>query len=97
VKGIQVCSNNGPGPRQRRDNHKNAKLGLGHIKMFSRTTVRILTKLGKNHPWGEGIQFYSNEGDRPSARGDNSERVKKKNTEIKKNLLQNHWAKFNQT
>jgi hypothetical protein len=29
VKGIQVCSNKGPGPLQRGDNHKN---GLGSFK-----------------------------------------------------------------
>jgi hypothetical protein len=27
VKGIQVCSNKGPGPLQRGDNHKNVKMG----------------------------------------------------------------------
>jgi hypothetical protein len=30
VKGIQVCSNKGPGPLQRGDNHNNVKIGLGH-------------------------------------------------------------------
>jgi hypothetical protein len=43
---------------------------------FSRTTWPIVTRLGTNHPWGEGIQVCSNEGDSPSLRGDNSERVK---------------------
>jgi hypothetical protein len=43
---------------------------------FSRTTGPILTRLGTNHPWGEGIQVCSNEGDCPSSRGDNSETVK---------------------
>jgi hypothetical protein len=39
VKGILNCSNKGPGPLQRGDNHKNAKIGWGHIKIFfSRTT-----------------------------------------------------------
>jgi hypothetical protein len=66
---------------------------------FSRTIGTILTKLGTNHAWGKGFQVCSNEGDCPSARGDNSKSVKKKNTEfIKKNLLlQNQQAKFNQT
>jgi hypothetical protein len=36
---------------------------------FSRTTGPILTRLGTNHPWGEGIQVCSNEGDHPSLRG----------------------------
>ena len=43
---------------------------------FSRTTGPILTKLGTNHPWGEGIQVCSNEGQDPSSRGDNGKRVK---------------------
>jgi hypothetical protein len=76
VRGIQVCSNKGPGPLLRGDNHKNVKFGWGHLKIFSRTTWPILTKLAINHPWGKGIQVCSNEGDYPSPRGDNSERVK---------------------
>jgi hypothetical protein len=32
--------------------------------------------LDANHPWGEGIQVFSNEGEHPSPRGDNSKRVK---------------------
>jgi hypothetical protein len=43
---------------------------------FSRTTGPISTKLATNHPWGEGIQFCSNEGQRLSARGDNSKKAK---------------------
>jgi hypothetical protein len=43
---------------------------------FSRTTGPILTRLGTNHPWEKGIQVSSKEGDSPSPRGDNSERVK---------------------
>jgi hypothetical protein len=31
---------------------------------------------GTNYPWVEGIQVCSYEGDSPSPRGDNSERVK---------------------
>jgi hypothetical protein len=74
---IQVCSNKGPGPLQRGDNHKNVKMGWGHLQIFfSRTTGPILTRLGINYPWGEGIQVYSNEGDCPCPRGDNSKRVK---------------------
>jgi hypothetical protein len=77
MKGIQVYSNIGPGPLQRGDNHKNVKMRWGHLKIFfSRTTGPSLTRLGTNHPWGKGIQVCSNEGDSPSPRGDNSERVK---------------------
>jgi hypothetical protein len=32
VKGIQVCTNKGPGPLQRGDNHKNKKNGVGSFK-----------------------------------------------------------------
>jgi hypothetical protein len=38
VKGILNCSNKGSGPLQRGDNLKNAKMGWGHLKIFSRTT-----------------------------------------------------------
>jgi hypothetical protein len=38
VKGIQVCSNKGPYPLQRGNNHKNVKIGWGDLKIFSRTT-----------------------------------------------------------
>jgi hypothetical protein len=46
------------------------------FNFFSRTTGPILTRLGTNHPWGEGILNSSNERDRPSPRGDNHKRVK---------------------
>jgi hypothetical protein len=77
VKRIQVtCSSNeGLSLFQRGDNHKNVRMGWGHLKIFSRTNVPILIKLGTN-PWVKGIQVCSNEGDSPSPRGDNSERVK---------------------
>ena len=57
MKGIQVCSNKGPGPLQRGDNLKNAKIGCGHLNFFSRTTGPISTKLGTNHPWGDSDLF----------------------------------------
>jgi hypothetical protein len=51
VKGIQLCSSKGPSPLQRGDNHKNVKIGWGHLKIFlSRTTGPILTRLGTDHP-----------------------------------------------
>jgi hypothetical protein len=37
AKGIEVCSNKRPGPLQRGDNHKNIKMGWGHLKIFYRT------------------------------------------------------------
>jgi hypothetical protein len=68
VKGIQVCSNKRPGPLQMGDNHKNVKIRWCLLKIFSRTTRSILTRLGTNHPWVEGIQVCSNEGDCPFPR-----------------------------
>jgi hypothetical protein len=77
VKGIQVCSNKGPGSLQRGDNHKKVEMGWGHLKIFfSRTTGPVLTRLGTNYSWRERIQLSLKEGDSPSLRGDNSERVK---------------------
>jgi hypothetical protein len=35
VTGIQVCSNEGPGPLQRGDNDKNVRIGWGHLKSYS--------------------------------------------------------------
>jgi hypothetical protein len=35
VKGNINCSNKGPGPLQRGDNHRNAKMGWGHLKSSS--------------------------------------------------------------
>jgi hypothetical protein len=78
VKEIQVCSNNGPGPLLRGYDYKNVNMGRGHLKIFfSRTIGPILTRLGINHPWEEGIQVCSNKGDCPSPRGDDSKRVKR--------------------
>jgi hypothetical protein len=38
VKGTLDCSKKGPGPLQRGNNHRNAKMGWGHLKIFfSRT------------------------------------------------------------
>jgi hypothetical protein len=75
VKGIQICSNKGPGPLERGDNHKNVKMGWGHLKFFSRTIGPILTRLSTNYLWVKGFQVCSKEGDSPSPRGDNSEKV----------------------
>jgi hypothetical protein len=57
VKKIQVFSNKGPGPLQRGGNHKNVKIGWGHLIIFSRTTGPILSRLRINHPWGRGFKF----------------------------------------
>jgi hypothetical protein len=36
------------------DNHKNPKIGWGHLKIFSRTNGPILTRLDTKHPWPKG-------------------------------------------
>jgi hypothetical protein len=57
VKGIQVCSNKGPGPLQSGDNHRNVKMGWGHLKiLFFITTGPTITRFGTNHPYRERIQ-----------------------------------------
>jgi hypothetical protein len=38
VKGILNSSNKGPGPLQKGDNHENAKIWRGHLKIFLFTT-----------------------------------------------------------
>jgi hypothetical protein len=63
VKEIQVCTNKRPGPLQRGDNHKNVKMGWGHLKiLFSRSTGPILTRLGTNHRRGTGFKFVQTKG-----------------------------------
>ena len=98
MKGIQVCSNEGPCPFPKGDNYEIVKIHWWNVKVFfSRTTGPISTKLCTKHPWVKGIQVCSNEGPRPFPRGDNYEIAKNKLTKFKKNLLlQNHWANFNQ-
>jgi hypothetical protein len=76
VKGIQFCSNKGPAPLQRGDNHKNIEIGLGQLIIFCRTTEPILTRLRIHLPWAMGIQVYSYDWDCYSRRGGNSKRVK---------------------
>jgi hypothetical protein len=76
-EGNSSLFNNGPGPLQRGDNHKNVKMGWGHLKIFfSRTIGPILSRLGTNCLWVKGIQIFSKKGDSPFPRGDNIERVK---------------------
>jgi hypothetical protein len=76
-EGNSSCSNKAPSSLQRGDNHKNVKMGCGHLKIFfSRTTGPILTRLGTNYPWRKRIQLSLKEGDSPFLRGDNCERVK---------------------
>jgi hypothetical protein len=59
VKEIQGCPNKGPSPLLRGDNHKNVKMGLGHLKIFfSRTSKPNSIRLGTNYPWVKEIQVY---------------------------------------
>jgi hypothetical protein len=49
-EGKSIFLNKGPGPLQRRDNHKNVKMEWNHLKIFfSRTTGPILSRLGTDH------------------------------------------------
>jgi hypothetical protein len=71
VKEIEGCSNKGPGSLRRGDNHKNVKIGWGHLKIFfSRTTGPILIRLGTHYPWIKEIPICSMEVDSPFPRGD---------------------------
>jgi hypothetical protein len=40
VKRIQVCSNKGPGPHQKGDNHRNVRKGWGHLKILFLRTMK---------------------------------------------------------
>jgi hypothetical protein len=70
------CSNKGTGPLQRGDNHKNEKNRVGsfknpllqnHLANFNQTWHKSSLGVGD-------LRLF--EGDTPSPRGDNSERVK---------------------
>ena len=62
VKGIQVCSIEGPHPFPRGDNYEIAKIHWQNLKIFfSRTTEPISTNLCAKHSWMKGIQVSSNE------------------------------------
>jgi hypothetical protein len=94
MKGIQVCSNKGPGSLQRGDNHKSVKMRWGHLKiLFSSTTGPNLTRLGTNHPWSKRIQVSLKEGDSPSLREDDSKRVKIHRKVLKIFFSRTSWPK----
>ena len=47
-----------------------------YLKILSRTTEQISTKLGTKRPWVYGIQICTNEGPHTSSRGDNNKMIK---------------------
>ena len=56
VKGIQVCTNEGPRPFPRRINTKLQKIYGRFLKIFfSITTGQVSTNLSTNHLWVKGI------------------------------------------
>jgi hypothetical protein len=61
VKGIQVCSNKGSGPLQRGDNHKNVKMGWGHLKIFSRNNWANFNQTWHKSSLGEGDSSFFKE------------------------------------
>jgi hypothetical protein len=70
VKGIQIFQTNGQVFFKGEIITKNVKMGWGHSKIiFSRTTRPILTTLGTNHPWMEGIPFFIKQRGKPFSKG----------------------------
>ena len=59
---MQAYSNEGPHHFTSGDNYGIMKIQLRNLKIFSRTTEPISTKLDTKHPWIKGIQVCSNEG-----------------------------------
>jgi hypothetical protein len=43
-------------------NHRNVKMRWGHLKIFCRTTLPILSRLGTNHPGEGGFKFVQTKG-----------------------------------
>ena len=76
VKVSQFYTNEGPHPFPRGDNYEIAKIHLRNLKIFSKTTGPISTKLGTMHPWVKGRKVCSNEGSRPFSRADNYKKMK---------------------
>jgi hypothetical protein len=71
VKGIPNYLNKGPGPLQRGDNYKIAKMVWDNLKIFSRTTLSNSMKLDSNHAWVKGIINCTNKRPSPLQKGDN--------------------------
>ena len=76
MKGIQVCSNEGPRPSQKGDNEEIVKIHWQLKIILSRTTGSISVKLDTKQHWVKGFQVYSNEEPNPFSRGDNFKIVK---------------------
>ena len=86
VKGIQVCSDEGPRPFPRGDNSEIVNLYLKFLKIFfSITTGPIWTKLGTKHSWVDGIQIFTNKDPHPCLKGDNSKIINIYGEYLKKN------------
>jgi hypothetical protein len=96
-EGFQVCSNEGDCPSPRGDNSESVKIHWKFLKIFfSRTSGPNSIKHGTNFPWMKGVRLCSNKGTDPLQRGDNHKKYKNGMGSFK-NLLQNHWANFNET
>jgi hypothetical protein len=72
------------------------KIGLGHLKIFSRTTGPILTRLGTSHPREEKLKIFSKKGI-ANLQGDVIAKRKNRMKSFKNLLSQNQLAKINQT
>ena len=59
LKGIQVCSNEGPSPFPRGENYEITKIHCQNLKIFFwRTTGPISTKLSTKHPWVKDSNLF---------------------------------------
>jgi hypothetical protein len=98
VEGIEVSSNEGNNHSPRGDNSKGIKKHLIFFFriFFSRTSMPNSIKLNTNYLFVKEIQVCSNKGPGPLQRGNNHKNVKMGLGSFN-NLLQNHWANFNQT
>jgi hypothetical protein len=93
VNEIQFCSNKGPGPLQRGDNHKNVRKGWVHLKIFySIITGPILIDLAQIILRWRRFKFVQ-------TKGITFLLIAKKKNTLKnfKNLIQNQQSKLNQT
>ena len=108
-KEIQVWWNEGPRSFTRGDNIELENTHWRHLRIFSRATGPVSTKLNAKHTWTRENQVWWNEEPDSFPRGDNRDIVntcwrrltiyfsEAKNSQYKQNLVQNilGWKKFN--
>ena len=72
MKEIQDCSNEWQRPISRGDSNEKGKIQWRNLKIFSRTSGSILTKIGTKHHWVKKIHVCRKKGPGPFPTGDHN-------------------------